>query len=96
MPKGYVILHVTVNDADNYSKYPAAGLQVLEQLGGKLLVRGGKAEMREGRLRDRHIVIEFESFDKAIEWYDSEQYASARALRKEYADTDLVIVEGVE
>jgi uncharacterized protein (DUF1330 family) len=94
MPKGYVIVHVTVNDTENYSNYAAAGLGVLEEFGGKILVRGGKAEVREGQLRDRNIVIEFASFDKAVEWYESEQYAPALAIRKECADSDFVIVEG--
>ena len=96
MPKGYVIVHVTVNDAENYPKYAAAGLGVLEQYGGRLLVRGGKAEVREGKLRDRHIVIEFDSFDKAVDWYESKEYASALALRQQYAESDLVIVEGAD
>lgn len=94
MPKGYVIVHVTVNDPERYSNYAAAGLGVLEKFGGKILVRGGRAETREGRLRDRHIIIEFDSFDKAVEWYESEQYAPALAIRKECADSDFVIVEG--
>ena len=96
MPKGYVIVHITVNDVENYPKYAAVGLDVLKSYGGRLLVRGGNAETREGQLRERHVVIEFESFDKAVAWYESEQYAPALALRKEYADSDLVIVEGAD
>lgn len=96
MPKGYVIVHVTVNDADNYPTYAAAASEALKPHGGRFLARGGKAEVREGESRARHVIIEFDSYDKAVAWYESEDYAPALAMRKAWADADLVIVEGAD
>lgn len=96
MPKGYVIVHVTVNDAENYPTYAAAATEALKPYGGRFLARGGKADVREGQSRDRHVIIEFDSFDKAVEWYESEEYAPALAMRNAWADADFVIVEGAD
>ncbi len=96
MPKGYVIVHVTIHDADNYPTYAAAASEALKPHGGKFLVRGGKSETREGQSRDRHVIIEFDSYEQAVKWYESAEYAPALAMRMEYADADLVIVEGAD
>ncbi len=94
MPKGYWIVHVNVNDAENYPEYVAATAPAMEKYGGTFLVRGGTSQVREGQSRDRHVVVEFESLARAIECYESQEYAPALALRNKYADTDLLIVEG--
>ena len=96
MPKGYWIVHVSVNDTENYPTYLEATKPAIEKYGAKFLVRGGEAQVREGEAKDRHVVIEFDSYEKAIECYDSPEYAPAKALRQQFADTDLVIVKGAE
>ncbi|GBE42292.1 hypothetical protein BMS3Bbin10_00351 [bacterium BMS3Bbin10] len=96
MPKGYWIVHVSVNDMENYPEYVAATAPAMEKYGARFLVRGGAAEVREGQSRDRHVVIEFESYARALECYGSAEYAPALELRNKYADTDLLIVEGAE
>ena len=96
MPKGYWIVHISVNDAENYPQYLTATAPAMEKYGARFLVRGGRSDLREGHSRDRHVVIEFESHARALECYESAEYAPALALRNKYADTDLLIVEGVE
>ena len=96
MPKGYWIVHVNVKDAENYPQHLAATAPAMEKYGGRFLVRGGSSQVREGQFRDRHVVVEFESYARAAECYDSAEYAPALELRNKYADTDLLIVEGAE
>ncbi|MFQ5626354.1 MAG: DUF1330 domain-containing protein [Methyloligellaceae bacterium] len=96
MPKGYWVVHISVNDAENYPSYVAATRPAMEKYGARFLVRGGEAQVREGQSRDRHVVVEFGSYEKAVQCYESEEYAPALALRNKYADTDLLIVEGAE
>lgn len=96
MPKGYWVVHVSVNDMENYPTYVAATKPAMEKYGAKFLVRGGDGKVREGEMRPRHVVIEFESCARAVECYESAEYAPALALRKQYADTDLLIVEGAD
>jgi uncharacterized protein (DUF1330 family) len=60
------------------------------------VVRGGKTETVEGQWEPtRLIVLEFESAARAKEWWASEEYREAKALRQRTARTNAVIVEGV-
>ena len=94
MAKGYWVAHVTVTDPDNYPKYVAANAAAFEKYGARFLVRGGRFEAPEGAARERHVVIEFDSYEQALACYHSPEYAEAARLREAYADSDLVIVEG--
>lgn len=96
MPKGYWIVHITINDPENYPKYIAAGAEAFKTVNAKFLVKGGKYETLEGSSRERHVIIEFESYDQAVKYYHSPEYQAAAKLRQAYADSEVVIVEGVE
>lgn len=95
MPKGYWIVHVDVTDADNYPKYLAQDALAFEKYDAKFHVRGGKCEGPEGPIRSRHVVIEFESFDRAMECYNSPEYQAAVKLRQAYSESEIIIAEGV-
>jgi len=94
MPKGYWIVHVDVTDAANYPQYVKLDTPVLEAHGGRFLVRGGQCEGPEGTVRSRHVVVEFDSYERALECYRSEGYQEAARLRQAYSDSEIVIVEG--
>ncbi len=94
MPKGYWIVHIDVNDAENYPQYLAADAVAFEKYDAKFLVRGGQHEAPEGPARSRHVVIEFESYAQALACYRSPEYQAAAKLRQAFADSDVVIVEG--
>jgi uncharacterized protein (DUF1330 family) len=57
MAKGYWIVHVTVTEPDKYPEYVAATRPAMEKYGGRFLVRGGKTQLREGEMRERHVVV---------------------------------------
>ncbi len=96
MAKGYWIAHVTVTDPDNYPKYIAANAAPFEIYGARFLVRGGRFEAPESAARERHVVLEFDSYAQALACYHSPEYAEAARLRQACAESDLVIVEGAE
>ena len=50
--------------------------------------------MVEGRQRSRSVVLEFPSYQAALECYRSPDYQAAKALRDGKAEVDLVVVEG--
>jgi len=95
MPKGYVIARADIKDPEAYAKYATAASEAIRAYGGKPLARGGRFEELEGSGRQRNIVLEFESFDKAREYYHSAQYQAAKALREGAAEMEIVAVEGV-
>jgi uncharacterized protein (DUF1330 family) len=96
MAKGYWIGHVDVDDPEVYERYRQANAVPFAEYGARFLVRGGKQEVREGNLRKRTVVIEFDSYDKAVACYDSAGYQAAKEIRDAVSTGDLVIVEGYD
>ncbi|MGH6815692.1 MAG: DUF1330 domain-containing protein [Hyphomicrobiaceae bacterium] len=94
MPKGYWIAHVTVKDPEGYKKYMAANAAPFAKYGARFLVRGGKYEVRKGQDWQRHVILEFDSFERAKACYDSPEYQAAAKIRDAYADVSVAIVEG--
>ena len=94
MPKGYFIAHITVRDPDAYKEYVARDTPILEALGGKFIVRGGQSEMMEGSLLQRHVVIEFPSYEAALAAYNDPEYQEVADIRRRSAESSVVIVEG--
>jgi uncharacterized protein (DUF1330 family) len=93
--KGYWMGMVEVTDSDNYPKYVAANAAAFEKYGAKFLVRGGQSEVFEGPAASRLVVIEFDSYQTALDCYHSPEYQSALKLRQQYSNAHFAIVEGV-
>ena len=97
MAKGYWIAHVKVRDPERYKDYVAANAIAFKKYNARFVVRGGKSERRAGAdSADRHVVLEFESYDVARACYDSPEYKAAAAIRDEASEASLVIVEGYD
>jgi uncharacterized protein (DUF1330 family) len=95
MPKGYVIAHATVTDAEKWGQYVAKSKIALDKYGGTPIVRGGTCEIVEGNGTQRNVVIEFASYADALAYAKSPEYAEARALRQGAGSIDITVVEGV-
>jgi uncharacterized protein (DUF1330 family) len=95
MPKGYIITRVDVTNPEAYARYAQAATKAIADHGGTILARGGRSEALEGKARARNVVLEFKSYEAARRYFHSEQYQAARALRKDAAEIEMVLVEGV-
>lgn len=92
----YVIVNVTVRDPVRYEEYKRLATPTVSAYGGRYVARGGPVEVREGDWSpSRLVVLEFPSVERARAWWDSPEYAPAKAVRQSCADTQLVIAEGV-
>jgi len=96
MAKGYWIAHVDVSDPEGYKDYQAANAAAFRKYGARFLVRGGAAELPEGKTRSRHVVLEFKDYATALACYRSPEYAAAKEKRLGKGEIDLVIVEGYD
>ena len=96
MPKGYMIVRMTVTDPDTYKAYAEMASAAIRKFGAKPLVRGGRCEQVEGEGRPRNVVLEFESYEAARTYYFSPDYQAAVAVRKPAGIGEVVLVEGVE
>jgi len=96
MAKGYWIVRVDIRDPEQYKSYIAANAGPFEKFGARFLVRGGKYENPEGTSRARNAVIEFPSYQAAVECWHSLEYQAALRIREPVSTADLVIVEGYD
>jgi uncharacterized protein (DUF1330 family) len=98
MAKGYIVARVSVSDADAYLEYIKGARIAMEKYGATILAAGGRAEALEGEMRDRNVILEFESVDQAKKYYNSPEYQQARQHRAAPGVSlgEFVVVEGVE
>ena len=94
MPKGYIIARVTVHDHLAYAEYAKAAAQVQQKFGARPLVVGGETVELEGQGRQRNVVLEFESLEQAVAYYNSPEYGEARKKRIGIADAEVIAVAG--
>ena len=96
MPKGYWIAHVDVDDLERYKAYVAANAEPFRKHGAIFLVRAGRFENPVGSSRSRNVVLEFPSYQAALDCYKSPEYQAAIKLRTPVSKGDVVIVEGYD
>jgi uncharacterized protein (DUF1330 family) len=96
MAKGYWIARVDVHDAEAYRAYLAANGAVFEKYGARFLVRGGASEQVEGTGRERNVVLEFPSYERALACYRSPEYQPVKALRLAASEADILVIEGYD
>jgi uncharacterized protein (DUF1330 family) len=85
-----------VQDPVRYADYRAMVPASIEAYGGRFLARGGKVESLEGPWQPkRAVILEFPSVERAKAWWDSEEYAPAKALRRSASQGSLILLEGL-
>jgi len=96
MTKGYWVARVDVSDPEQYKAYVAANALAFRKYGAHFLVRAGPFETPEGTSRSRNVVIEFPSYQAAMDCWKSPEYQAAIQLRTSVSTIDLVIIEGYD
>ena len=98
MKKGYwVVAYRSISDESAVKEYGKLAMPAIQAGGGKALIRTAEViEPHESGLKQRVVVMEFESFEKALATYDSPAYRAALKVLGSAADRDFRIVEGVE
>lgn len=96
MAKGYWVARVSIKNAENYPDYVAAAKPAFEKYGARFLARGGRIEELEGKARERNVIIEFKDFETAVACYRSPEYQAAAAIRQANAESEMLVIEGVD
>jgi uncharacterized protein (DUF1330 family) len=92
----YVIVDVRSTDPARAARYRELSGPSVERHHGRFLARGGAVEVLEGDWEpERLVVIEFDTPDAARAWYESDDYAEARAVREGAGTWRMVVVAGV-
>ncbi len=98
MAKGYLYADIIITDPAEYEKYRQLVPATIEQYGGTYRVRGGEPEVVEGDINPmvRCVILEFESRERLLEWYNSPEYEPVRAIRFRSAKTNAVMITGTD
>lgn len=93
----YVIANVEIRDPATYADYIKLTPATVASFGGRFIARGGKSERLEGDMpANRIVILEFDTYEQAKAWYDSESYRTARTLRQSASVGTLILVDGVK
>ncbi|GAC1405482.1 MAG: DUF1330 domain-containing protein [Chloroflexota bacterium] len=92
----YVIALIDVTDPDGYEVYKEMAHSSISKYGGHYLTRGGRTKMLEGETdKNRFVVLQFDSFEKAEEWWNSPEYEAAKPHRRKNATSTILLAEGL-
>lgn len=100
----YLIVHRRkITDADSLKRYDNVEATI-GKFGGKVLIRADEFLVLEGQWHsgsrtddarpERITVIEFPDMTQLRRWYDSQDYAALKEIRKDNSASDIVAVEG--
>ena len=94
---GYVIANIDVKNTEAYKEYISKVKPIVEKFGGKYIVRAGEYKVIDGEWKyPRTVVIKFPNYEKALEWYNSEEYKPVKPIRLENTLTNAIIIKGTE
>jgi len=93
---GYVVAEVDIHDLTAFQRYGAKVPETLAPFNHQYLVRSNKIQPLEGDPpKGAIVVIQFDSAQKARDWYDSSAYAAIRPIRQDSSTSRIYIVEGL-
>jgi uncharacterized protein (DUF1330 family) len=84
----YVILAISVTNAEAYREYAAGAIKVVETAGGRYLTKTGDVQVVEGNFEaDRVAIVEWPDVSTANAFYASAAYAPFKSIRHASAKT---------
>lgn len=96
MAKGYwVVFYRSVSNPAALAQYAKPAEAAILAGGGRFLTRGPAVQVFEAGIKERSVVIEFESPAKAIEVYRSPAYQAALKHLEGAVERDVRFLEGV-
>lgn len=96
MSKAYwVSAYRAVKDPDKLAAYAKLAGPAITAGGGRILARGEPAKVYEYGLKQRTVLIEFDSVEQAVATHDSSGYQAALAALGDGAEREIRIVVGV-
>ena len=89
----YIIVQIQIHDRPAFRQYMEAARPIVEQHGGTYIVRGRVTDVLEGDGEPLVAgVIEFDTRDAALGFYESAEYRPLRKLREQATTSSLVLV----
>jgi len=96
MAKGYwVSTYFSVSDPGKLAEYAKLAGPAIAAAGGRFLARSNAAKAYEKGVKERTVIIEFDSVEKAAAAHDGPGYQAALKALGDGAQRDIRIVEGL-
>ena len=82
--KAYYIITAKVHDFEKLKLYGTKAASITKKYGGRAIISDKNPENYEGEVQgNMNVVIEFPSKEKALSWYNDDEYAEAKKIRLE-------------
>lgn len=89
----FVLVEVDIHDPEVYEEYKKLTPGSIEPFGGKFVIRGLPVQVMEGEWKhDRLVLLEFPNKEKALEWYNSDDYQKAKNIRQKASVANFFIM----
>ncbi|MFN2098540.1 DUF1330 domain-containing protein [Altererythrobacter sp. MF3-039] len=92
----YMIVTAKISDRDAFIQgYGSKAGALVEQFGGKYVLRGPGAQLLEGDFGDgaSMVISEWPDKEAALEFWNSPEYAEAKALRQDISQCQVLLIE---
>jgi uncharacterized protein (DUF1330 family) len=92
----YIIVDVKITNPLEYEEYKKLTPASVAAFDGKFIVRGGATENLEGDWHpERIVILQFPTLKRAKEWWSSDLYGKAKAIRQRASKAKMIVVEGI-
>ena len=93
---GFAIFNIEIKKPEQYKEYIEKVKPIAEMYGGEYVVKAGETTIVEGTWTYPSTgVIKFPSYEKALEWNNSEKYKPKKQIRLENSIGNGIIIKGV-
>jgi uncharacterized protein (DUF1330 family) len=97
MPKAYwIAVYRSIRDPEALAAYAKLAAPALQGAGARFLARGIPAQVYEGGVSQRTVLIEFDSVAQAVAAHESPAYQEALRVLGKAVDRDMRIIEGID
>jgi len=95
MEKGYLLGQITISDKSQYKLYDSKIGNVIEEFGGRYLVKGGLRMVKEGNPSfQRDVLVEFKDIETAQRFFSSQKFKEISEFRKAGSSGFLLLLNG--
>ena len=92
----YVVVDNEVHQPEEYAKYLALITPTVADYGGEYVIRAGEILLADSDWQpERLVVMAFPDAKSAKAWVESEEVKPIHAMRRKYATSKLIVIEGV-
>ena len=92
---GYLFVNVEqVTNPSAFEEYGKASIPVIDKYRGRILALRTRSAVVEGEMKGRVGLIEFPSYEEALNFYNSPEYKALKQIRDGAAKCTIVVLEG--